>query len=56
MDKSYSVNTNDWLQATRDLKVSPYIEYWHEKVDPEHPFTKQDFDEALGKLPSKTEP
>lgn len=49
MEKSYSVNTTDWLKATKDLKVSTYIDYCQDKVEPEHPFTREDFEQALRK-------
>ena len=48
-EKSCSLNTTDWLKATKDLKVSPYSDYYQEKAEPEQPFTRTDFEQALRK-------
>jgi len=47
MAHSYSVNTRDWLTATMDLKVSPFMQYWLVKPEPEEPFTKKDFERVI---------
>ncbi len=49
-----SVNTADWLAATRGMKISAYVEA--PVSEEESGFTKGDFEQALRKVSRRTKP
>ncbi len=52
-----SVNTSDWLRATRDMRISAFIEAPAAAISQEESsFTKQAFEEALKKVSRRRKP
>jgi hypothetical protein len=54
MENTYSVNTQDWLAATKDMNVSTFIYAAVPVSQANSAFTKEDFDKARQKQAEKS--